>query len=78
MNRTAVTRMQVYQYVINFIEEWGYGPSIRQIMEGVGIRSTSVVSYHLGKLEELGMIRRERSENGTALGHTLQVIGWEE
>lgn len=37
----------------------GYPPSIREIAEAVGLQSTSSVSYHLGQLEEKGLLRRE-------------------
>jgi len=53
-----------YQQVIEFVryyqEENKRPPTIREIMESVGIKSTSVASYHLqqgvkrGNLEKLG------------------------
>ena len=39
----------------------GYGASIRDIMAGCGISSTSVVQYHLNVLERNGLIRREHN-----------------
>lgn len=51
-----------HQRVLNFIKEYleknGYPPSIREIGEATGISSTSVVTYYLKQLEELGLIRR--------------------
>ncbi|WP_312288091.1 transcriptional repressor LexA [Terrisporobacter sp.] len=37
----------------------GYPPSVREICDGVGLRSTSTVHSHLNVLEELGYIRRD-------------------
>lgn len=36
----------------------GFSPSIRDIMEATGISSTSVVRYHIIKLERAGVIER--------------------
>lgn len=52
------------QTIINFIchslKERGYPPSIRDIQNGCGLSSTSVVDYNLGILEREGYIRRHR------------------
>lgn len=37
----------------------GCAPSIRELMDATDITSTSVVSYHLGRLELKGYIRRQ-------------------
>jgi len=36
----------------------GYSPSLREIGEAVGIRSTSAMAWRLEKLERLGKIKR--------------------
>jgi SOS-response transcriptional repressor LexA len=36
----------------------GNSPTIRQLMDATGITSTSVVAYHLRKLETSGLISR--------------------
>jgi repressor LexA len=50
----------ILKFMRDFIEEHDYPPSIRQIQEGCGISSTSVVDYNLKALEKLGYIRRDR------------------
>ncbi|GAA3629163.1 transcriptional repressor LexA [Kineosporia mesophila] len=40
---------------------YGYSPSTREIADAVGLASTSTVSRHLRRLEELGFLRRGRS-----------------
>lgn len=52
--------------VLDFIKrvwaEKGYSPSVREICDGVGLKSTSTVHNHLKSLEELGYIRRNNSK----------------
>ncbi len=52
------------EHIVNFIREfmaeYGYPPSIRQIGGDVGISSTSVVSYNLNVLQRKGYITRTR------------------
>jgi len=49
---------QIIDYIRHFLVEQGYPPSIRDIVSGCGISSTSVVNYNLKKLESGGYIRR--------------------
>ncbi len=53
-------QQSILRFIRHFIEEHDYPPSIRQIQEGCGISSTSVVDYNLKKLENEGYIRRDR------------------
>ena len=48
----------IISFIAEFLQNKGYPPSIRDIAEGCGISSTSVVAYNLNKLEEAGYIRR--------------------
>ena len=52
------------QHIIDFIRQFlvdrGYPPTIRDIVSGCGISSTSVVDYNLNILEKRGYIRRHR------------------
>ena len=73
------------QYIIDFIRhslvEWGYPPSIREIVTECGISSTSVVDYNLNILEKAGYIRRhpeisrgiELLTRSPAPGHLLHI-----
>ena len=60
MNNLSPRQQQIFDFLRAFIEEHDYPPSIRDIQEGCGISSTSVVDYNLRKLEEKGYIRRDR------------------
>lgn len=50
----------ILEFLRNWLDEKDYPPSIRDIQDGCGISSTSVVDYNLRKLEEKGLIRRDR------------------
>ncbi len=67
---------ETYQFVVNYkVANGGNSPTLRAIGRGLGecrAISTSVVSYYLSELEELGLISRNR-EKGEPKGIT--VIG---
>ena len=50
----------IVDFLEMFIAEHDYPPSIRDIQIGCAISSTSVVDYNLKRLEEKGLIRRDR------------------
>ena len=49
----------VYDYIASTIRENGYSPSVRDIKEALGFKSTSTVHMYLSRLEEFGLIRKE-------------------
>ncbi len=50
---------QTLEYIRQSIEERGYPPTLREIGEYMGIRSTNGVNDHLRALERKGYLRRE-------------------
>ncbi len=50
---------EVLEYLIEYQEERGFAPSVREICSAVGLSSTSTVHGHLSRLEEKGYIRRD-------------------
>jgi len=50
----------ILAFMRDFVDENSYPPSIRDILGGCGISSTSVVDYNLRALERMGYIRRDR------------------
>jgi repressor LexA len=50
---------QTLDYIRKSIEERGYPPTLREIGEHMGIRSTNGVNDHLRALERKGYLRRE-------------------
>lgn len=57
------------EMILKFIKEQqlikGYPPSVREICDSVGLKSTSTVQSHLNKLEKLGYIRRNPTKSRT-------------
>jgi len=48
------------EFIQTFLGENGFPPTIREIGKAVGISSTSVVNYNLKRLEERGLLTREK------------------
>ena len=57
MPRTSNKAEKIVEFVNAFVAENGYSPSVREIGEAVGLRSTASVSYHLQALQEKGLIQ---------------------
>lgn len=52
-------QQQILDYIRQRIKDNGYPPSVREIGEAVGLRSSSTVHSYLVQLEELGLIRKD-------------------
>ncbi len=82
---------EILEYIIHRQEIKGYPPSVREICEAVGLRSTSTVHGHLTRLEEKGYIRRdpaktraieicrrpEQEENGQSFVPSERVVAFQ-
>ncbi len=60
MDGLSLKQQSILDFVRSFLDEHDYPPSIRDIQQGCDISSTSVVDYNLKRLEEKGLIRRDR------------------
>ncbi len=49
---------RILQFIRKFIDARGYPPTVRDIVNGCKISSTSVVAYNMARLETAGYIRR--------------------
>ena len=56
MPRNSNKAELILDYVNRFVLENGYAPSIREIGEAVGLRSTASVSYHIQALQDKGLL----------------------
>lgn len=70
----AYTRSDNQERILSFIRSEiktkGYPPSVRDICEAVGLKSTSTVHGHLTRLEKKGLIRRDPTKP-----RAIEVIG---
>ncbi len=61
---------KAFAFIVEFEKEHMFPPTIREICEGVGVRSSSSVYNRLRKLESFGKIRID--ENGR-----ITIVGYE-
>lgn len=50
------TKDTIYEFIVAFTEQHGYGPSVRDIATGVGVKSTNTANYWKVKLRKEGLI----------------------
>ena len=62
MKPLTKSQQKVYDYILECSEN-GRVPSVRELCEATGFKSTSTVAYHLKALEEKGLIEREEGLN---------------
>jgi len=59
MDTLSKKQLDILNYLKDEVREKGYPPSVREICEAVGLKSTSTVHGHLSHLEKKGYIRRD-------------------
>lgn len=82
MNQINNTQQSVLEYIRKTINERGVAPSVREIGDAVGLRSTSTVQYNLNALENAGYIIRDpnlkrtiRLTDGSANSTAVPLLG---
>ncbi len=60
MKELSARQRQILDFIRRFQRKSGFPPTIRDIVSGCNVSSTSVVDYNLDILEKLGYIRRHR------------------
>ncbi|RME49409.1 MAG: transcriptional repressor LexA [Chloroflexi bacterium] len=69
-------QQRIYHFIRQFQLEHHYPPTIREIGSALDITSTSVVNYNLNKLEEAGLIERDREvSRGLKLVNDTSIYG---
>jgi repressor LexA len=61
-NKPSPARERILGFIGDFRAAKGYSPTVREIAEGCGISSPSVVHYHLNALERAGLLNREKDK----------------
>lgn len=59
MGSLTKRQQQIYDFIETYIDQKGYGPTVREICEAVDLSSPSTVHVHLRTLEEKGYIVRD-------------------
>lgn len=53
-------QQRILACIRDWVAEHGEAPTMRDIGRSVGLSSTGSISYQLGKLEQVGVIRRSK------------------
>lgn len=61
---------EVFDFIVDYWQKHKFSPSLRDIMDGTSLTSTSWVNWHLDKLEESGYIQREPMKS-----RTITIVG---
>jgi repressor LexA len=56
--RSTKRQKELLDFVDGFIQQYGYGPSYREIMSGLGYKSVSTVAIHIDGLIARGHLRK--------------------
>ena len=59
MREVSDKQNEIYEFLKTYTDNKGYPPSVREICEAVGLKSTSSVHGHLKRLESKGLIKRD-------------------
>ena len=59
MSKLKPKEQKVYDYIVKAVKVNGFAPSVRDIMNDLGYKSTSTVHMYLNRLDMLGYIRKE-------------------
>ena len=62
MNLTKKQQI-IYDFICDFYDTNGYSPSVREICEGVGLKSTATVHAHIENLKNLGVLNKTDMKN---------------
>ena len=82
-NPRGDNQMKILEFIKQEIQNKGYPPSVREICDAVGLKSTSTVHGHLTRLEKRGLIRRDSTkpramevlDDPLARGRSVPLVG---
>ena len=64
---------EILNYIDKTIKSNGYSPTVREICEAVGLKSTSTVQYHLKKLIDLGFLNKSENISRSITSRTVDT-----
>ncbi len=63
MEKMSEKQKNIYRFIVDYIQENSYPPSVREIGHAAGLSSTSTVHGYLQRLEKRGLIKRDESKS---------------
>ena len=58
MKELTPKQQEIYDFIVQFTQENGYPPSVREIGQAVGLKSPSTVHFHIKGLESAGVLTK--------------------
>ena len=74
MQELTPKEKRVYDYIDMMLRKNGYSPSVRDIQQALGIKSTATVNAYLDRLEDKGAISRTAAKSRTIRTNSLDVV----
>ena len=71
INMVSKKQEEILNYIDKTIKSNGYSPTVREICEAVGLKSTSTVQYHLKKLIDLGFLNKSENISRSITSRTV-------
>jgi repressor LexA len=65
-------QQEIWNFLVEYVDQHGYPPTVREIGERVGLASPSTVHAHLANLERAGLLKRDPTKP-----RALELIGRE-
>lgn len=58
MRELTHKQQEIYDYIVQFTQDKGYPPSVREIGQALGLKSPSTVHFHIKGLENAGVLTK--------------------
>jgi repressor LexA len=65
-------QQEIWDYLVDYVDQHGYPPTVREVGEAVGLASPSTVHAHLANLERAGLLKRDPTKP-----RALELVGRE-
>lgn len=69
--KEEANRKKIYDFIVAYITQNGYSPSIREIAKGTDLHSISSIYNHLHLLEEMGKNKNGTKQNQNYTGNRI-------
>lgn len=70
MKKSEEKRKKLFDYIVEYISDKGYSPSIREMADFLEVSSSSTIANHLDKLTQSGLIKRDKSKP-----RAIEIVG---
>ena len=67
-------QQEVFNFIVTYLEDKGYPPTIREMQMGLGIGSLRGVTIHLDALQKKGYIERLSARDGPRTSRGIRIL----